>query len=94
MAHGFDEYIRLYHDSWSDPVIRWLLSTMSSAMVFDDHDVHDDWNISRSWVEDMRPSRWWEKHIVGAIASYWVYQHLGNMSPAHRAEDELWRGGA
>ena len=28
------------------PVIRWLLSTVSTAMIFDDHDVHDDWNIS------------------------------------------------
>ena len=26
----------------SDPATRWLLSTVSSAMIFDDHDVHDD----------------------------------------------------
>ena len=24
------------------------------AMIFDDHDVHDDWNISAAWVEEMR----------------------------------------
>ena len=90
MAHGFEEYTRLYRDSWSDPVMRWLLSTISSAMVFDDHDVYDDWNISQAWVEDMWATDWWEKHIVGALASYWVYQHLGNMSPEQRAEDELW----
>ena len=29
-----------------DPDIRWLLSTVPTAMIFDDHDVHDDWNIS------------------------------------------------
>ena len=42
----FEEYTELYRESWGDPTIRWLLSTVSTAMIFDDHDVHDDWNIS------------------------------------------------
>ncbi|MDQ3821879.1 MAG: hypothetical protein M3321_01395, partial [Actinomycetota bacterium] len=42
----FEEYTRLYRESWSEPVMRWLLSTIATAMIFDDHDVHDDWNIS------------------------------------------------
>jgi len=42
----FEEYTRLYWDAWRDPVTRWLLSTVPSAMIFDDHDVNDDWNIS------------------------------------------------
>ena len=46
----FEEYTQLYRTAWSDPPIRWLLSTVPSAMVFDDHDVHDDWNTSRDWV--------------------------------------------
>src|SRR5215210_2617077 len=33
----FEEYTRLYWDSWKDPAIRWLLSTVPSAMIFDDH---------------------------------------------------------
>jgi PhoD-like phosphatase len=85
----FEEYTRLYREAWSEPTIRWLLSTVSSAMVFDDHDVHDDWNISASWVGEMRSHEWWEKHIVGAIASYWIYQHLGNLAPESHREDEL-----
>ena len=40
---NFEEYTRLYWDSWKEPVIRWLLSTVPSVMIFDDHDVHDDW---------------------------------------------------
>ena len=40
----------LYMASWGEPVIRWLLSTVPSAMIFDDHDVHDDWNTSIEWV--------------------------------------------
>ena len=51
---NFEEYTRLYRESWSEPHIRWLLSTVPSAMIFDDHDVHDDWNTSQTWVDDMR----------------------------------------
>ena len=53
----FEEYTRLYRESWSDPDIRWLLSTVPTAMIFDDHDVRDDWNISESWVAEMRRCR-------------------------------------
>ncbi|MDQ3890227.1 MAG: alkaline phosphatase family protein, partial [Actinomycetota bacterium] len=35
----FEEYTRLYWEAWGDPVIRWVLSTVSTAMIFDDHDV-------------------------------------------------------
>ena len=85
----FEEYTRLYRESWSDPAIRWLLSTVSSSMIWDDHDVHDDWNTSAAWVEEMRRKPWWDARITGAIMSYWLYQHLGNLSPRHLAEDEL-----
>jgi len=85
----FEDYTRLYLESWSEPAIRWLLSTVSTAMIFDDHDVHDDWNISQAWLEEMRQHEWWNEHIKAALASYWVYQHLGNLSPESHQEDEL-----
>jgi hypothetical protein len=88
---NFEEYTRLYHASWSDPHIRWLLSTVPSAMIFDDHDVHDDWNTSQTWVQDMRATGWWDERIVGGFATYWLYQHMGNLSPKHLAEDGLYK---
>src|SRR5215208_3558387 len=87
----FEEYTRLYWDSWKDPTTRWLLSTVPSAMIFDDHDVHDDWNTSEAWVRKMRSKAWWEERIVGAFMSYWIYQHLGNLSPKELEEDGLFR---
>ena len=86
----FEEYTQLYRTAWSDPPIRWLLSTVASAMVFDDHDVHDDWNTSRDWVEEMRATGWWDDRIVGGFATYWLYQHMGNLSPQHLAQDDLY----
>jgi hypothetical protein len=90
-AANFEEYTRLYLDSWSDPLIRWILSTVSSAMIFDDHDVHDDWNTSDVWVEQMRRKPWWHDRIVGGFMSYWLYQHLGNLSPRELDEDPVYR---
>jgi PhoD-like phosphatase len=85
----FEEYTRLYRESWTDDKIRWLLSTVSTAMVFDDHDVHDDWNISGAWLSEMREQQWWRDHIVAALASYWIYQHIGNLAPEGHADDAL-----
>ena len=85
----FEEYTQLYRESWSDPDIRWLLATVPTAMIFDDHDVNDDWNISASWVAEMREEPWWDARITGAFMSYWLYQHLGNLSPPELAEEEL-----
>jgi hypothetical protein len=85
----FEEYTHLYHESWGDPAIRWLFSTVSTMMIFDDHDVHDDWNISGAWLEEARTHQWWNEHIKGALSSYWVYQHLGNLAPDAHEDDEL-----
>jgi PhoD-like phosphatase len=86
----FEEYTRLYHESWGEPVVRWFLANVPSAMIFDDHDVHDDWNSSAWWVAQMREQEWWKKRITAAFMSYWLYQHLGNLSPEDAAEDETY----
>lgn len=87
----YEEYAHLYGLAWSDDANRWLLSTVPSAMIFDDHDVRDDWNASLDWKKSMEATSWWHGRIVAGLASYWVYQHIGNLSPAERAEDEIWR---
>jgi hypothetical protein len=86
----YEEYSWLYEESWSDPLIRWLLSTVSVSMQWDDHDMSDDWNISRSWLEEMRQKSWWHARATAGIMSYWVYQHLGNLSPQALDEDDLY----
>ena len=88
---NFEEYTHLYQEAWSDPDVRWLLSVVPSSMIFDDHDVLDDWNTSRAWRDEMQATSWWEERITGALSSYWIYQHLGNLSPAGLAADETYR---
>ncbi|GLX06281.1 alkaline phosphatase D family protein [Microbispora sp. NBRC 16548] len=85
----FEEYAELYRQAWSDPPVRWLMATVPTLMIFDDHDVRDDWNTSNVWREQMAEVPWWERRIVSALGSYYVYQHLGNLPPAERAADPV-----
>ncbi|AGL20405.1 alkaline phosphatase D family protein [Actinoplanes sp. N902-109] len=86
---SFDEYTKLYLESWRDPEVRWLLATVPSVMIFDDHEIIDDWNTSASWRQDMSARSWWPERISSGLATYWIYQHLGNLSPAQLATDPL-----
>jgi hypothetical protein len=86
----YEEYSWLYEESWSDPLIRWLFSTVSVSMQWDDHDMSDDWNISAAWLEETRKQSWWHRRAVSGIMSYWVYQHLGNLAPEALDEDDLY----
>jgi hypothetical protein len=87
----FDEYTKLYLESWRDPEVRWLFASVPTAMIFDDHELIDDWNTSEAWRRDMNQQSWWEERITGGLASYWVYQHLGNMGPDELAVDPLFQ---
>ncbi len=86
----YEEYAHLYRLAWSEPVIRWVLSCVPSTMIFDDHDIRDDWNTSWQWRQEMNATSWWHERLVGGLASYWVYQHIGNLAPEELAEDEVW----
>jgi hypothetical protein len=86
----FEEYTWLYQEAWTTPVVRWLLSTVPSGMLLDDHDLRDDWNTSLSWREEVTATSWWRDRVTGAYASYWVYQHLGNLSPEQLDTDEVY----
>jgi hypothetical protein len=90
-VQNFEEYTRLYAESWSDPQVRWLLSTVPSSMIFDDHEMIDDWNTSASWRRDVMAGDWWAERIRGGLASYWIYQHMGNLSPQELAENKTWQ---
>ena len=86
----FEEYTWLYEEAWTAPAIRWLFSTVPTGMLLDDHDLRDDWNTSLSWRREVTSQPWWRDRVTGAYASYWVYQHLGNLSPEQLDTDEVY----
>ena len=85
----FTEYAMAYIEAWSDPAIRWLLSTVPTTMVFDDHEIHAEWRISQGWLDEMNAEPWFDAHIRAGLMAYWVFQHIGNLSPRTLADGEL-----
>jgi hypothetical protein len=87
----YEEYAELYRLAWTaDPAVRWLLSTVPSLMIFDDHDIRDDWNTSYTWRQQMWSQEWWRPRIRSGLGAYWIYQHLGNLSVDERQSDSVY----
>lgn len=88
---NFEEYTWLYDDAWTHPSVRWLFSTVPLCMLLDDHDLRDDWNTSLTWRHWVTSQPWWRDRVVGAYASYWLYQHLGNLRPDQLVKDPTYQ---
>ncbi len=91
VLEDFEEYCVGYWDSWTEPLVRWVLSTLPTSMIFDDHEINDRWNISQSWLAEMRDTEWYGTRVIGGLMAYWIYQHLGNLTPEELLEDKTFR---
>ncbi len=60
------------------PEIRRLLANIPTYMIFDDHDVTDDWNITQNWYDNVRASPLGRRIISNGLAAYWAFQGWGN----------------
>ena len=56
---------------------RRVLANMVTYMVFDDHDVTDDWNFDAEWERKMRNVTA-QRIIANALAAFWAFQGWGN----------------
>jgi hypothetical protein len=84
-AADYAEYSALYEQAWSTTHARKALAHVPSYMIFDDHEVTDDWNADAGWMGIVHtksdPYRLWPMTMTDALSSYWVYQGWGNLSP-------------
>jgi hypothetical protein len=58
--------------------VRRLLANIPTYMIFDDHDVTDDWNITGNWYDKVRSSPLGRRIVSNALATYWAFQGWGN----------------
>jgi hypothetical protein len=91
-AADFAEYAYLYERSWtSSRSVRVLLAQVPTFLMFDDHELTDDWNFDVSWVRMLHNPkddlRMWPKTLTDALAAYWVYQGWGNKAPSQWKND-------
>lgn len=63
-----------------------LLANMATYMIFDDHEVTDDWNITKSSIEVVKNNRLTRKVVGNALCAYWAFQDWGNDPSAPRHE--------
>lgn len=71
-----DAPLRSFHETL--PQIRKLLANVATYMIYDDHDVTDDWNITGDWYDGVRDSPMGRRIVSNALASYWAFQAWGN----------------
>jgi hypothetical protein len=68
------------------PAVRRVLAHLPVAMIFDDHDVSDDWNLSREW-EDAAYGHPFSRRVIGnALVGYLLCQGWGNRPEAFGAD--------
>jgi hypothetical protein len=60
------------------PAVRRALSNIPTYMIFDDHDVTDDWNLDEQWQKETTASPLATRLITCALYAYWLFQAWGN----------------
>lgn len=59
--------------------VQRLLAHMPTCMIFDDHDVTDDWNLTRGWEEVAYANPFSRRIIGNALIAYFLFQGWGNI---------------
>ncbi len=62
----------------SQAQVRKTLANVPTYMMFDDHDVTDDWNLNRSWYNQVHSSKSGSRVVANALAAFWGFQAWGN----------------
>ena len=60
------------------PSVRRALANIPVYMIFDDHEITDDWNITREWRDNVKGSKCGRQIIANGLAAYWAFQGWGN----------------
>ncbi|GAB3154411.1 hypothetical protein GCM10027290_48860 [Micromonospora sonneratiae] len=69
------------------PAVRRQLANVATYMIADDHEISDDWNMTRSWVIDASVTSELGRRIVrNGMSAYAIFQAWGN-NPEQFAEE-------
>lgn len=87
-AARFEDFAQLYEYAWTcTEGTRQALAVVPTYMIFDDHDLLNDWNISPVWLATvLRLGQ--EQRIVDGLVAYWLYQGWGNLSSQSRSGEQ------
>lgn len=66
------------------PKVRRLMANTPTYMIFDDHDVTDDWNLSVRWAMEVHARYLGRRIVANALFAYWLFQAWGNDPDLYR----------
>lgn len=69
------------------PAVRRVLANVATYMVFDDHEVTEDWNVTAGWITRVRANPLGRAVIRNGLAAFLVFQYWGNNPDAFLAAD-------
>jgi hypothetical protein len=78
---GSEEFNRIHRLQWGYedlPKIRRLLANIPTYMIFDDHEITDDWNITYLWQKLTRGNSLARGVIRNGLAAFTLFQYWGN----------------
>lgn len=70
------------------PCVHRLMAHLPVAMMFDDHDITDDWNLSAEWEETAYGEPFSRRIIGNALVAYMICQAWGN-APENFPENKI-----
>lgn len=75
----YTEQLRLVEDAkQGSSAMRRVLANIATYMVFDDHEITDDWNLNVGWEKAVRASGLGRRILLNGMAAYWMFQGWGN----------------
>ncbi len=81
-----NEWVHLLEFKTGLAQVRRLIAHLPTYMIFDDHDVTDDWNLTAKW-EEAAYGHLFSKRIIGnALIGYALFQGLGNAPKKFQTE--------
>ena len=88
-ASTFEEFALFYQYAWSkDKGVRQVLALLPSYMIFDDHEIVNNWNIFPQWyAQTVLAGR--EQVLIDGLVAYWLYQGWGNILEREKAHPLL-----
>ncbi len=100
MWNGQLEAVNLFRASLPD--VRKLLANTPCLMVFDDHEITDDWNLNHAWCTSVYGTDQGSRIMTNGLLAYTLCQHWGNVpatflvqgSPERFCLDNAWNDGA
>ena len=78
-AHNWQvPFGELYSFTSSLGDVRRLLANIPTYMIFDDHDITDDWNLCVRWQKDVGSTPLGNRIIANGLMAFWLMQGYGN----------------